>query len=71
MDLEHDPYFDYPDDQRKKAENEMDNMKQAFQLLKPMDNSALKSELENAMNAKIDAWRKLSQRASSRKNTGN
>jgi hypothetical protein len=71
MDLEHDPHFDYPDDQRKKAENEMDNMKQAFQLLKPMDNSALKSELENAMNAKIDAWRKLSQRASSRKNTGN
>jgi hypothetical protein len=59
MDVEHDSAFNYTAGQKAQAEQKIKAMKKAFDALKPVDNDALKKELEHTMNAKIDAWRKL------------
>ena len=60
IDLEHNRSFKYTKEQKDEAENEIKNMRNAFNAIKSINNDALKIELENVMNSKIDEWNKLS-----------
>lgn len=59
IDKEQNPSFICREEQKRKAEKEIENMKNAFNALKSLHNDALRKELENTMNSKIDAWYKL------------
>jgi hypothetical protein len=59
MNIAHHPRFKCTEKQKSLAEQQMKNMKKAFDALKLMKNEALKKELEDIMNAKIAAWFKL------------
>jgi hypothetical protein len=59
LDLKHDSTFHYSQQEKTKAEQTIASMKAAFAALHPVQNEALKKELEDLMNTRIDAWRKL------------
>lgn len=60
INIEHNPLFKCNEKQKKQAEEEIKKMKNAFDALRSIKNDALKKELKNVMNSKIDAWDKLS-----------
>jgi len=60
IEKEHNPLFKCSEKQKNHAEEEIKNMKIAFEAIQPIKNDSLKKELENIMNSKIDAWYKLS-----------
>jgi hypothetical protein len=60
IEKEHNPLFKCSEKQINQAQEEIKNMKNAFEKLQPIKNDALKKELKEIMNSKIDAWYKLS-----------
>jgi hypothetical protein len=60
IDLKHNPSFKCTKEQKALVEKEIKNMKNAFNAVKSINNDALKIELENVMDSKIDGWNKLS-----------
>ncbi|MBN9352006.1 MAG: beta-N-acetylglucosaminidase domain-containing protein [Chitinophagaceae bacterium] len=63
MEREHNPLYQLEADELKSAQQDMSEMKAAFNALRVMDNKALYNELRNVMNVKIEAWNKLIQTA--------
>jgi hypothetical protein len=59
MSKENDPAYKLSRQQRQKADNEIKELKNAFNAISPIKNDELKQELKNIMNAKIEAWNKL------------
>lgn len=59
METAHHPGFKISEDQKDQAVREIKAMTDSFDALGSMDNKALRKELEGVMNAKIDAWHKL------------
>lgn len=60
IDRAHDSTFKISDKEKVRSEQEIKAMRTAFATLRPIGNEALKKELQSQMNAKIDAWYKLS-----------
>ncbi len=63
MEEEHNPLYQLKANELKTAQQDMSEMKAAFNALHVMDNKALYNELKNVMTAKIEAWNKLTQTA--------
>jgi hypothetical protein len=57
--IAHDSSFICTEQQKTQAEQQIKDMGSALDALKSMDNTALRQELEDVMNGKIKAWRKL------------